>query len=72
MVNKQTVYDADVAIDYFITTRNGYPCEVVPNFVIGKSGYDNWLLQKAVEWDLFSLDTSLTYRPTTLGGIDKK
>ena len=75
MGNLETVYDADVAIDYFITTRNGYPWKVVPDFVIGKPGYDNWLLQKAVEWDLFSLDTSLTvsalHQTMTMGGSDK-
>ena len=32
------------AQDYFITTKDGFPWERVPDLVVGRPAYDNWLL----------------------------
>ena len=48
------------AVDYFITLRNQFPWERVPDFVVGKPGYDNWLPTKCWDWDIASIDVSLT------------
>ena len=31
--------------DYFITMNNGYPWADIPKVLIGRSGYDNWLVK---------------------------
>ena len=32
------------AIDFFISSRDGYPWQHIPNMVIGRVAYDNWLV----------------------------
>ena len=46
------------SLDYFITTARGYPLDRLPEFVVGKPGYDNWILIKAVEWNMRAVDCS--------------
>ena len=48
------------SLDYFITTHNGYPWHRVPDFIVGKPGYDNWLVVKALDWNLKVIDLSVT------------
>ena len=36
------------AQDYFLTTRNGYPWTTIPDFVVGRVRYDNWLVATAL------------------------
>ena len=36
------------AQDYFITSRDGFPWYAIPDFVIGRIGYDNWLVIAAL------------------------
>ncbi|ELT98933.1 hypothetical protein CAPTEDRAFT_218061 [Capitella teleta] len=36
------------AQDYFITTSHGFPWETIPNFIVGRIGYDNWLVASAI------------------------
>ena len=36
------------AQDYFLTTRDGYPWTCIPDFVVGRMGYDNWLVVAAL------------------------
>ena len=36
------------AQDYFLTTRDGYPWTCIPDFVVGRIGYDNWLVVAAL------------------------
>ena len=31
-------------VDYFISTNNGYPWADIPKVIIGRDGYDNWLV----------------------------
>ena len=33
-----------MAQDYFITTATGFPRKRIPDFTIGRPGYDNWLV----------------------------
>lgn len=48
------------AQDYFISTRNGYPWKTIPDFVVGRVGYDNWLVVTALVKRMFTIDTTLT------------
>ena len=36
------------AVDYFITTRDGFPWASVPKVVVGRVGYDNWMV--SINW----------------------
>lgn len=36
------------AQDYFIMTRDGMPFHSMPDFVVGRVGYDNWLVATAI------------------------
>lgn len=40
---KQGKLDTDVAMDYFIFTRNSLPLDLMPNFLVGNTHWDNWL-----------------------------
>ena len=31
--------------DYFITTSNGFPWKRLPKVVVGRLGYDNWMVK---------------------------
>lgn len=44
--------------DYFVTTRDGFPWELVPDFVVGRAGYDNWLVAKALELQITTVDAT--------------
>lgn len=37
------------AQDYFITTKGGIPWDNIPSFVVGRVGYDNWLVSYAMQ-----------------------
>ena len=38
-----------IAEDYFITTRDGFPWKSIPKLVIGRIGYDNWMVSQACD-----------------------
>ncbi len=46
--------------DYFIISRKGLPWDEMPDFVIGTSGFDKWLLVMAQDWNVMAIDASLT------------
>ncbi len=46
------------AADYFISTRNGYPWKDMPDFVVGKRGYDNWLMMNALKYSAMTIDAT--------------
>ena len=48
------------AQDYFITTRNGFPWSRIPDFVIARVGYDNWLVSYALSQYHFVIDATST------------
>ncbi|ELU10507.1 hypothetical protein CAPTEDRAFT_223807 [Capitella teleta] len=48
------------AQDYFISTKNGFPWERVPDLVIGRPAYDNWLLTQALVWGITLVDATDT------------
>ncbi|KAK2148468.1 hypothetical protein LSH36_496g01027 [Paralvinella palmiformis] len=56
---KARLYQPD-AEDYFIFSRAGFPWDNVPEFVVGAPGYDNWLVAKALQWDVAVIDGSRT------------
>jgi hypothetical protein len=46
------------AQDYFITTKHGLPWEQIPDLVIGRPGYDNWLTARAMDWKCTTIDVT--------------
>ena len=46
--------------DYFISTRNGYPWSTIPDFVIGRITYDNWLVANALTKKIPLVDATET------------
>ena len=58
------------AQDYFIISRRGLPWNKIPDFVVGRNGYDNWLVTKAQDWNITLIDTSNTVLALHQSGID--
>jgi len=48
------------AQDYFIVSRRGLPWQEIPDFVVGRNGYDNWLVARAQDWNITLVDASKT------------
>ena len=48
------------AEDYFITTKNGFPWNAVPDYVVGRPGYDNCVVYIGVRDKVSVIDTSKT------------
>ena len=48
------------ALDYFISTHSGYPWDSIPDFVVGRIGYDNWLVVTAVKRNISVVDATPT------------
>ena len=61
----------EVAQDYFIvSSRSGYCWKSVPDFVIGRVGFDNWLVVKAQMWNISLIDATNTINDVHLVGKD--
>ena len=58
------------ALDYFITTHSGYPWRSIPNFVVGRVGYDNWLVVTAIRRNISVIDATLTLSALHQTGLD--
>ncbi len=59
------------AQDYFILSQNsGFCWENVPDFVVGRIAYDNWLVVKAQHWNLSLIDATNTINDVHLVGIE--
>ena len=58
------------AQDYFIVSRRGLPWEEIPDFVVGRNGYDNWLVVMAQRWNITLIDASRTVLALHQCGID--
>ena len=48
------------AQDYFISTHSGFPWESIPDFVVGRVGYDNWLVATAINRNFSVIDATAT------------
>ena len=48
------------AQDYFLTTRDGYPWRSIPDFVVGRVGYDNWIVVTALVKHIPVVDATAT------------
>ncbi len=46
------------AMDYFISTKQGFPWSSIPQFVVGKRGYDNWIVIHASTLSLRTVDAT--------------
>ena len=58
------------AEDYFITNQLGLPWSQIPDFVVGRNGYDNWLVAKTIDWNLTVIDASRTLLALHQSGSD--
>ena len=58
------------AIDYFIVSRHGFDWESVPDFVVGRVGYDNWLVGKAIRMGYKVIDASNNILAVHQVGVD--
>ncbi len=59
------------AQDYFIFSQNsGFCWENVPDFVVGRIGYDNWLVVQAQLWNLTLIDATNTINDVHLVGVE--
>jgi hypothetical protein len=59
-----------MAQDYFIISRRGLPWKEIPEFVVGRNGYDNWLVVKGQDWNIMLIDASQTILAVHQVGID--
>ena len=50
----------DNAQDFFISFRNGYDWSSIPDFVVGRVGYDNWLVVHAIVKRMVVIDVTET------------
>ena len=50
-------YDA-YAEDYFITTKDSFNWDAIPDFVVGRAGFDNWLVATAIKAEVPVIDAS--------------
>ncbi|KAK2145511.1 hypothetical protein LSH36_677g04013 [Paralvinella palmiformis] len=69
MKQKADFFDGKAA-DYFIISKKGLPWEEIPDFVIGKSDYDKWLMTMAQKWNAMAIDASLTIATLHQVGTD--
>ena len=58
------------AQDYFLTTRDGYPWTTIPDFVVGRVGYDNWLVVTALVKKIPVVDATETVTALHQTGTD--
>ena len=58
------------AMDYFLTTAHGYPWRTVPDFVVGRIRYDNWLLAHALENGLVTIDATSSLLALHQSGVE--
>ena len=58
------------AQDYFLTTRDGYPWTTIPDFVVGRVGYDNWLVVTALTKKIPVVDATGTVTALHQTGSD--
>lgn len=60
----------DDAQDFFIVRRGTFPWPTIPEFVVGRPAYDNWLLDYAEHHDFDTVDLSKTVHAIHQTGVD--
>ncbi len=58
------------AQDYFITTSTAFQWKDIPDFVIGRIAYDNWLVSYSIQKNFYVIDTTNTVLCLHQSGID--
>ena len=58
------------AQDFFISTHSGFPWDSIPDFVVGRVGYDNWLVATAVNRNYSVVDVTATVTALHQTGVD--
>ena len=54
---------SDLSLDYFITSHDkGFPFKELPDLVVGKPGWDNYLMTRALDHKLLTVDCSKVVR----------
>ena len=60
----------EYAQDYFITTHSGFDWDSIPDFVVGRVGYDNWLVATAFKRNMTVIDVTATLTALHQTGAD--
>ena len=60
----------DDAQDFFIVTRNGFPWDSIPDFIIGRPAYDNWLVDYVYHNGIDGVDVTKTVHAIHQTGTD--
>ncbi len=60
----------DDAQDFFIVHRGGFPWNAIPDFVIGRPAYDNWLVDYAFHHDFDTVDVTKSLHAVHQTGVD--
>jgi len=58
------------ALDFFFVTRGAFNWTSVPDFVVGRRGYDNWLVDHAHHTGVSVVDATRTLAPVHQTGVD--
>ena len=58
------------ALDYFVSTYDGYPWRDIPDFVVGRVGYDDWLVANAIAREIPVVDASASLTALHQTGVD--
>ena len=69
LVEKGRLYGPD-AQDFFFVTKNSFDWHVIPDFVVGRTAYDNWLVDFAYHRDYSIIDLTQTLVAIHQTGLD--
>ena len=58
------------AFDFFITKYEGYPWRAIPDFVVGRIGYDDWLVATAIDRGIPVVDATASLMALHQTGTD--
>ena len=58
------------AMDYFITTDHSFQWQDIPDFVVGRIRYDNWLLAHAIESGVVAVDATSSLVALHQSGVE--
>jgi hypothetical protein len=59
-VNRKGVVHSPTGSDYFLFKKDSF--RDIPSFAVGRVGWDNWMIYKAVHSDMLSVDASNFYK----------
>ncbi|KAK2142890.1 hypothetical protein NP493_4729g00003 [Ridgeia piscesae] len=67
---RQGMWFMSTALDYFLSTYDGYPWRDIPDFVVVRIGYDCWLVAHAIDLRIPVVDASASVTVLHQTGVD--